>query len=524
MRRRRVLLPIPSTLIAAPCCALLLAGCGADEPRKVESSSKPIPATQPLQVDDAANEGSNLVVDEDGFTYVLVPTDGDEEDTEDDDARPGEGGPADTAPNVAQVVRLTPSGKLDREYGDDGHVDVQFEDGDYVSFTAQRIAASGDEHLVIAGSVSPAPIEDPDEATFDEREAAKVQSLGITRITVDGELDETFGGTGAISFSLVEVGLEEERIEVLALLPDEDGITLSVGRSANAGVATTFLRLLPDGTPDRATWNEGSEDLFDAEQRDAYSPVSLAQAANGDVTYAFRDGAGPLSPIGEPSNYEDAVFAAVPYELDHANRSLRSPSGLSAISVLDDGVILGLHVLNNDEEAENVSLVTRQAADGTIDEEFGAGSLEEADLPTKPDGTAKQLPPDEGVTWLDPFEQVGIGQRIAVDDDGSIYVAGPGRDDSDELRVVKLREDGTVDETWGEDGMVRAEFTIADEYMYRQPHVDGIQLLEDGALLVLVYQDAGPYFGRSVYRITKDGELDGRWGKAGVATVRPTLP
>jgi hypothetical protein len=59
--------------------------------------------------------------------------------------------------------------------------------------------------------------------------------------------------------------------------------------------------------------------------------------------------------------------------------------------------------------------------------------------------------------------------------------------------------------------------------MYRQPEVLGIQLLEDGAMLLVVEQQAGPYFGRSVYRITADGGLDTRWGDKGNAEIVPTV-
>lgn len=499
--------------------AALVSGCSGTDIASESNSS--IPPSKPVAIGEVANEGSNLVVDNKGRTYVVLAYDGEGTGQGKDQKRTGEGGREDTAANQAQLVRLTPSGMLDRSFGKRGRVSLKFEDGDYSSFTPQRLAADPDGNLLIAGSV------DVDPAQTEERESgygvdSTPENLGLIKTDAEGAPDTAFGSDGSLALSLADIKLTKERLTAVALLPDDSGTTISVERTGYNGTGSSFVRITPDGQPDRKTWNEGSDDQFDKGQRDGFTPVGMAQSEDLTTFYGYLDGIGKLSPVGAPATYDEKEYIAVPYTVNYSNRSIRSPNGLRSFSVLESGDVVGAHVLNNDKEVVNSSFVTKQDSAGKTVTSFGAAALKDSEVEHHPEGKKSALPPNDGVTWFNHKDQIEMAQSLLVTSNESIYVAGSGGDNSEHVRIVKLTKSGKLDEEWGDDGTASAEFSIADKYMYRQPYVEGMQLLKDGSLLALVSQQSGTFFGRTVYRFTSEGELDERWGDQGESTIRPT--
>lgn len=509
-----------ATSVCTCAAVVVVSGCGGGQHGKNSTASDAkLARPAPAAVGDTAVESSNLLIDDEGRTYVLIPADGAETDMGSKGSRPHEGAEGDTASNVAQIARLTPAGTLDSSYGFDGHVTLRFKDGEFESFRPQRIAAVDDETLIIAGSVELPPVSSDG---TEPRDAGEM--LGLIRASWDGDKDEGFGTKGSLALDLPDIDVDDEALMVTALLPDETGTTIVVRRSGLGGTGTSLLRLDASGEPDRSTWYQGSEEMFNKDLPNGFDPIGAAQNADGDTYLSFLDGAGPLSPPG--AKYDHKMRAAesvdAPFEVQR-DRAIRSANGIRSFAVTSDGSYLFSSALYDGDEVKNSTLVTRQDADGAPDADFGMGGLEAAEITHRPDGTKAQLPGDTGVTWI-AQDDMSFPSRMTVDDEGAIYVAGAGGPSSPDVRIVKLDRRGRLAKRWADDGVASAEFPIADSHMYRQPVIEGLQLLKDGGLLVLVSQSSGPYFGRAIYRLTKSGALASKWGKNGRAVVTPTIP
>src|SRR5689334_5962118 len=109
-------------LLRHSCAAVLTLGAlsACSDGGSGDGGDGPLAATTAEPLGATAVDANALLVDDDGRTYVLLDADGEETDTDGEDARPHEGTEEDTAPNVGQVARLTPTGALDAEWGDDG--------------------------------------------------------------------------------------------------------------------------------------------------------------------------------------------------------------------------------------------------------------------------------------------------------------------------------------------------------------------------------------------------------------------
>jgi uncharacterized delta-60 repeat protein len=131
--------------------------------------------------------------------------------------------------------------------------------------------------------------------------------------------------------------------------------------------------------------------------------------------------------------------------------------------------------------------VVRFTADGVIDQTFGTGSTGHAIV--------------AGIGKLE-------GGRVALAPDGKLLVFGISYT---ELRsmIVRLDANGSIDTTWGSEGVVRFATGV------RQPYVWGIAVQSDGK--VVVAGGAAP--DARVMRFDTGGAPDTSFGNAGVATL-----
>jgi uncharacterized delta-60 repeat protein len=119
---------------------------------------------------------------------------------------------------------------------------------------------------------------------------------------------------------------------------------------------------------------------------------------------------------------------------------------------------------------------------------------------------------------------------IAVQRDGRILVAGSTFSGSDyDFAVVRYRQDGTLDESFGRGGIVRTDIASTDD------EVRAIAVQADGRIIVAGYAAERGYTGVNIepddesawalVRYTRNGELDTTFGDDGKVTteLRPGL-
>jgi uncharacterized delta-60 repeat protein len=136
-------------------------------------------------------------------------------------------------------------------------------------------------------------------------------------------------------------------------------------------------------------------------------------------------------------------------------------------------------------------LVTRYNQDGTLDQAFGDGGVAETS-----------------------FGTFSAGEAVDLQDDGSIVVAGfTGTDGNNDLAVVKFLADGSLDASFGGDGIVTTGVGNNDETS------GGLATQGDGKFVV-AGTSAGLHTTFLLARYLADGSLDSTFGTSGLVSTR----
>ena len=172
------------------------------------------------------------------------------------------------------VARFTPNGVLDTSFGAsgtgyvilNGFYAADAQTSDYVSgiATNQRGDLPADDSITLVGY------------TFARNNAF------VTRLTRDGAVDTSFGGTGRVTFSAANTGGVATGVSDLrAARIDDAGRIVLAGTGTDRGM--TFLRLLANGSPD-ATFGTNGRTLVKVSTISNYDePRALALQGNGKI-------------------------------------------------------------------------------------------------------------------------------------------------------------------------------------------------------------------------------------------------
>jgi uncharacterized delta-60 repeat protein len=137
--------------------------------------------------------------------------------------------------------------------------------------------------------------------------------------------------------------------------------------------------------------------------------------------------------------------------------------------------------------------VSRFNTDGTLDADFGDG------------GNASNSPTD--------FFDAALS--MVLQEDGKIVVVGQGKlflQDQYRMVATRFMPDGTVDETFGENGdFIFSQGTSADL-------IHDVVQQDDGKLVLMASSQYGSYWEVVLIRLNDDGSFDGSYGENGFAT------
>jgi uncharacterized delta-60 repeat protein len=200
--------------------------------------------------------------------------------------------------------------------------------------------------------------------------------------------------------------------------------------------------------------------------------------------------------------------------------------------VQPDGKIL----VSNLDSYENLFSVSRLNADGTVDSTFNGGNAIEFNIPNigalegygftlQADGKLLvpgyngemvvarlnadgSLDSSFGTDGLVDTQVAGLAASVTVQADGKILLAGGGEQDGSEFdfKIIRLNQDGTLDASFGNAGVAVLDLT-GDRDMARD-----ITVLADGKILVA---GQSTYYGNpdfSLIRLNPDGTLDTTFG------------
>jgi uncharacterized delta-60 repeat protein len=365
-------------------------------------------------------------------------------------------------------------GSLDPTFSGDGIAYLGFPIfGGYEARAYAGSVIQADNKVVTAGYVK--KFLPPDGST---------EVFGILRFNADGTLDESFGNSGEVTLNLGQ----SEQGTALAIQPD--------GKILFAGICDYYpyfesilMRFNSNGTLDSTFNNTGI----------LRSRVGIGEGI-ADII---------IQPDGKIVTVGWTATNGVPNEHFHALISRRNPdgsldssfnnTGRSTVSFPGDGVYTSGGVLQPDGKIVLVGITydyylaaTRVNPDGSLDTSFG-------------DGGRAIIP------------QIGrvIMTNAALQTDNKIVVAGRNHlSDPRDFLLARIAANGTLDTTFGENGLVRTDFGSTIE------QANDVVIQANGKILAAGYTtNPQSSYNFAVARYNVNGSLDTSFGTNGKVTT-----
>ena len=327
----------------------------------------------------------------------------------------------------------------------------------------------------------------------------------MARFNANGTLDDSFGDSGKVTLNII--GSDGS-------LPQE-ATAVTVQRDGKIVVAGSATVPRPDGRTAIALVRFDSrgniDSSFDSDGF-VFGPTFLFGRAFA-VAIDSRDRiivAGD-TPVSGNTDFGDFIVARF-----NANGSIDSSFGQAGINVTDVGGVTneahGLKVLSDNSilvsgfaplvvsstggpavQSEPLTAVVRYKENGTLETTFGSGGR-------------VQLPGDN------------VGRGLAVQSDGRIVLAGSVAIGTFPLVVnrfalMRLLADGTIDDSFGNDGRVETAFTDRGDAAF------GVALQSDGKIVAAGASNTQINSNFALARYESDGDLDTTFSQGGKLTI-----
>ena len=357
------------------------------------------------------------------------------------------------------------------------------------------IAVQPDGKIVLAGATlpQPPPPPPPPPPPAPPPRQSRVQSAAprgdgnqdfvVARLTPDGALDTQFGTGGIVRTPIDLVPGGYEFAQSVALAPDGKIVLAGISQSETAN-DFAVVRYTSDGALDSSFSGDGIETI-DVGTWDLGYGVTVQPADEKIVV------------VGQPDDHEG--FAA-----------LRLQSGGGLDGSFGDGGIARFELGNPayQDEASGVALTPegKVVIAGTADDEYPFANFALARLLAN--GELDPSFGDNGIVITDkPDDESGGALTIAPD--GKLIVGGSVFQNSSafRLRLERYLADGTLDSTFGDEGVVTTDMGINSGVM-------GVTTQADGKLIASAHAGTSQnLFGLARY--LDDGSLDPSFGDAG---------
>jgi uncharacterized delta-60 repeat protein len=378
--------------------------------------------------------------------------------------------------------------------------------------------------------------------------SALIVATGGDALAAPGDLDRSFGGDGKVTSNFTR-GDDVGR----ALAIQSDGMIVVVG---NAGSFKFALeRLKPDGTLD-STFGTGGKVVTEFVTPPPYDPevVASAVAIQGDGRIVAAGGAGerfalarynadgtldstfgedgkvttafPGFPYGFPRAYGVAIQAdgkIVAGGIIYATQGpwygafalvRYNPDGTLDSSFDEDGRVITEMASGNDSiaavaiQADGRILAAGKVDASVGDSEFGLARYE-------PDGTLDSTFGGDGMVTTSFGVAPDGASDLVIQPDGRIVAAGFAGGHRRQFGLARYNTDGTLDSTFGGDGKVTTNFTAERDAAY------GLALQATGKI-VAAGRAAGTGGRFALARYHTDGTLDSTFGGDGKVTTNFT--
>jgi len=286
---------------------------------------------------------------------------------------------------------------------------------------------------------------------------ALITILSSTIFAQDGSVDADFGTDGIVTTDFNY----SEGSEFVAT--QSDGKIVSVGWASFSGKTDfAIVRYNIDGSLDDSFGTNGvvmtdfGSDYNALEHDYDYNVAhSMAFQADGKIVVVgnsrSHDSSGRFALVRYNSNGSlDSTFGS----MGKVREGLisRSIDGCTDVAIQSDGkiVVVGTSSLNLNRDF----LLARYNRDGTLDESFGI----------------------DGFVTTDIGETNNYAKSLAIRFNGQIVVAGTSSNESKDFTLVRYNSNGSLDRTFGTDGIVFTDFGGSDDVVSSMAINDGIKI------------------------------------------------
>ena len=362
------------------------------------------------------------------------------------------------------------SGDLDNSFGSDGKVTTKVVGLD----TAYSVAIQKDGKIVVVG--------------FSKTESDN--DFAMVRYNSDGSLDSKFGSSGIVT---TDIGGSADVAHSVAI--QKDGKIVVAGWSNSSGWDFAIVRYNSDGTLD-GSFGSGGIVTTDIENS-IDGAYSIAIQNDGKIVAAGSS--------GTRSDGSDNDFAIVRYNtnggIDNSFGSdgkVTTPVGSRAdsaysVTIQDNGKIVAAGTSFNDGGNYDFAIV-RYNSNGGLDTSFV--------------GDGKVTTNIGGYT--------DIARSVAIQKDGKIVAVGKSANDSwtdFDFAIVRYNSDGTLDGSFGSDGIVTTDIGSSEDYAY------GVVIQKDSKIVAVGYSRNGNNNDFTIVRYMSIGMLDISFGHGGIVTT-----
>lgn len=393
------------------------------------------------------------------------------------------------SPSITRFVmfRFDTTGALDSSFGTGGVVKtlVGGRNGGANSAILQP-----DGRVVLAGQLA---FPDPSGANND---------FGLIRYNVDGSLDPSFGRNGSVITSVAV----DDNAKTLALLPDGKLIVAGGAAGVGGGPSLALVRYQPNGALDQSFGRKVPGRITAVIRGAVDEAASVLVQPDGKIIVAGRSRATNRYYFSlarfNADGMLDAAFG------DNGTVYTKIGTGDSdgegrAVALQSDGkiVVVG-RLFDANNTGGNESLYYFAAArynpDGSLDNSF--------------DG--------DGITIVSAPNEDNQAYAVAIQSDGKIVIGGyfdtlPGLQRTNILAVVRLNQDGSLDNSFDLDGIVTTDVTGELDTAY------AVLVQPDGKILVGGSTGLDPSSFYVLIRYNSDGTLDGTFGTGGIMSTLP---
>lgn len=363
---------------------------------------------------------------------------------------------------VTRIIRLNTDGTRDLSFGDPGASGGAITPWVSSSDEVKQILVRADQRILVLLHAS-------------DRESPGTGRLALLQYLPDGTPDRSFGNDGRV---VGRVFGGEENVSGIAL--NSSGGILVGGISQNA---TTVTRFKANGRFDRAFAERGVHRIVVADIPPEYKiePGMIDVASDGTILTSVVSGFAQYAARLNADGSADLTFGTA-----GVARVLEGTVSAS-LARRDDGRILIARATASGFDIE------RLTADGMLDSTFGTGGHQLLPVTGPGDDTAG---------------------AVALQPDGKLLVASKSEHgDSDVGLVFRYRRDGSLDTTFGDQGVALLPFGASIS------SVRDIRVLPSGKIVVSGARVADGHDEGVIARLNSDGSIDRSYGHNGTNSV-----